>query len=276
MWGFWPYFLRHAESYGAVDPAIESAMSMTMCIVLGALVLKSDRVPVRANARAWIGIAWLGVSDSLNALFFFKAYQATTVAIAVLTHYLAPLFVAIAAPFLVREKADRRTSFAVLLSFGGLVFLLEPWRTHASSSTAVGATFGAASAFFYASNVLVNKRLQPIFSGSEMMLYHALIAAPLLAALAPHESWRALDPRALSWLLAGSVFSGAIAGLLFVWGLRLVPASRASTLTLLEPLVAVVVVGVMIFGETINVLGAAGGLLILTGAALVLSRENAS
>ncbi len=273
MWGFWPYFLRHAESYGGVDPAIESAASMVMCIVLGALVLKSDRVPVRANARAWIGIAWLGVSDALNALFFFKAYQATTVAIAVLTHYLAPLFVAIAAPYLVSERADRRTSFAVLLSFGGLVFLLEPWRTHASSSTALGASFGAASAFFYASNVLVNKRLQPVFSGTEMMLYHALIATPLLVALAPHGAWRALDHRALGWLSVGAVFSGAIPGLLFVWGLRLIPASRASTLTLLEPLVAVVVVGVVIFGETINVLGAAGGLLILTGAALVLSRD---
>ena len=274
MWGFWPYFLRNAESFGKVDPALESTFAMGMCIVLGVLVVKNDRVPVRANARAWFGIAWLGVSDALNALFFFKAYQTTSVAVAVLTHYLAPLFVAIAAPFLVSERADRRTSIAVLLSFGGLVLLLEPWRTHASSSTVVGATFGAASAFFYASNVLVNKRLQPVFSGSEMMLFHALLATPLLAALVPRDAWHSLDVRALHWLIAGSVFSGAIPGLLFVWGLRAIPASRASTLTLLEPLVAVVIVGVMIFGEAINALAASGGLLILAGAALVLSRTE--
>ncbi|MEO7113842.1 MAG: DMT family transporter [Polyangiaceae bacterium] len=274
MWGFWPYFLRNAESYGAVDPALESTFAMGMCIVLGVLVVRSDRVPVRANARAWIGIAWLGVSDALNALFFFKAYQATSVAVAVLTHYLAPLFVAIAAPFFVHERADRRTSVAVLLSSGGLVFLLEPWRTHASSSTAVGAMFGAASAFFYASNVLVNKRLQPVFSGSEMMLFHALLATPLLAALVPRDAWHSLDARAVHWLLAGSVFSGAIPGLLFVWGLRAIPASRASTLTLLEPLVAVTVVGVVIFGEAISALGALGGAFILAGAALVLSRAE--
>ena len=274
MWGFWPYFLRHAESYDGIDPALESAVAMAMCIVLSAFLVRTDRVAVRADARAWIGIAWLGISDALNALFFFRAYQTTTVAIAVLTHYLAPLFIAIAAPLVLRERADRRTSIAVILSFGGLVLLLEPWRSHASSSLAVGAMFGAGSAFFYASNVLVNKRLVPIFSGSEMMLFHALLAAPLLACLAPRDSWRALDAHALAWLLAGSLFSGAIPGLLFVWGLRSIPASRASTLTLLEPLVAVMMVGVLIFGESIHVLGAMGGTLILAGAALVLSRDQ--
>jgi drug/metabolite transporter (DMT)-like permease len=70
------------------------------------------------------------------------------------------------------------------------------------------------------------------------------------------------------------VFSGAIPGLMFTWGLRGIPASRASTLTLIEPLVAVVIVGVLVFGEALNVLGAAGGILILTGAALVLSRAE--
>jgi drug/metabolite transporter (DMT)-like permease len=47
-------------------------------------------------------------------------------------------------------------------------------------------------------------------------------------------------------------------------------------LTLLEPLVAVMMVGVLIFGESIHVLGAMGGTLILTGAALVLSRGQSS
>lgn len=276
MWGFWPYFLRHAESYGGLDPAFESVMSMLMCIVLSAFLIRTDRVPVRADARAWGGIMWLAVSDALNALFFFRAYQTTTVAIAVITHYLAPLFVAIAAPFLVREKADRRTSIAVLLSFGGLVILLEPWRSHAAPSLALGALFGAASAFFYASNVLMNKRLVPIFSGSEMMFFHAIPAAIILALLVPHASWRMIDSRAFAWIFAGAVFSGAIPGLMFTWGLRAIPASRASTLTLIEPLVAVVVVGALIFGETINVLGAVGGTLILTGAALVLSREKSA
>ena len=52
-------------------------------------------------------MAWLGVGDALNAYFFFEAYQRTSVAIAVLTHYLAPLFIAIGAPLLLRERTER-------------------------------------------------------------------------------------------------------------------------------------------------------------------------
>jgi DME family drug/metabolite transporter len=122
----------------------------------------------------------------------------------------------------------------------------------------------------------MNKRLVPIFSGSEMMFFHAIPATALLALLVPHAAWHAIDRHAFAWLLAGAVFSGAIPGLMFTWGLRSIPASRASTLTLIEPLVAVVVVGVVIFGEAINILGGVGGTLILTGAALVLSRDQSS
>jgi drug/metabolite transporter (DMT)-like permease len=273
-WGFWPYFLRNAEKFGGVDSSFESVVAMGLLGLVSAFLVPADRVRVRANARAWLGIALLALGDALNVWFFFRAYQTTTVAIAVLSHYLTPIFIAIAAPLVLREKADRRTSIAVAISFAGLVLLLEPWQSHASRSLALGATYGAASAFFYASNVLLTKRLVPIFSGSEMSFFHALIATPLLALMVPRAAWTSIDPHAFHWLLAGSLVCGAFPGLFFVWGLRMIPASRASTLTLLEPLVAVVIVGVVIFGEAINALGGAGGALILTGAALVLSREK--
>ncbi|MEO8874782.1 MAG: DMT family transporter [Polyangiaceae bacterium] len=273
-WGFWPYFLRNAESRGGVDSALESVIAMGLLGLVSAALVRADRVRVRADRRAWLGIGWLAVGDALNVLFFFRAYQTTTVAIAVLSHYLAPIFIAVAAPLVLGERADRRTSLAVLISFSGLVFLLEPWRSHASPSLALGATFGAASAFFYASNVLVTKRLVPVFSGSEMTFYHSLLATPLLALMVPHGAWQAVDAHALHWLLAGSLICGAFPGLFFVWGLRSIAASRAATLTLLEPLVAVLVVGVFLFGERLNFFGIVGGSFILTGAVLVLSRSS--
>jgi drug/metabolite transporter (DMT)-like permease len=273
-WGFWPYFLRNAEKYGGVDSSFESVVAMGLLALVAACLVPRDRVRAHADRRAWLGIVWLALGDALNVWFFFRAYQTTTVAIAVLSHYLTPIFIAIAAPLVLGEKSDRRTSIAVAVSFLGLVLLLAPWQSHASPSLLLGAAFGAASAFFYASNVLVTKRLVPIFSGSEMSFYHALLATPLLALMVPRAAWTSIDPQALHWLLAGSLVCGAFPGLFFVWGLRMIPASRASTLTLLEPLVAVVVVGVLIFGETINVLGGTGGILILAGAALVLARDK--
>jgi drug/metabolite transporter (DMT)-like permease len=116
---------------------------------------------------------------------------------------------------------------------------------------------------------LVNKRLGGVFSTSELMFFHGLIAVPLLALFVPHGAWGAVNPKALAVLAGGALGPGAIAGLLFVWGLRKLPASHVSTLTLLEPFVAVVL-GATLLGESIGAPAVLGGALILTGAALVI------
>jgi drug/metabolite transporter (DMT)-like permease len=61
-----------------------------------------------------------------------------------------------------------------------------------------------------------------------------------------------------------------MAGLFFVWGLRRVPAAHASTLTLLEPLVAVTI-AIATMGERWTVAGLVGGLAILAGAFMVVT-----
>ena len=119
------------------------------------------------------------------------------------------------------------------------MLLLAPWSAERHPADLVGAAFGVASALCYATNVLVSKRLVPVFSGSEMALYHGFVALPLLVLLVPIGAWAAVAAgRAGVARGAASLVPGAVCGLLWVWGLRSVRASHASNLTLLEPLVA--------------------------------------
>jgi drug/metabolite transporter (DMT)-like permease len=284
-WGTWPLILRPAEKIAPMPPALESAIMMTVLTLVSGPFSRLDR-PTRIRAevasgtylgrtwRDWAGIAWLGVADAMNVYLFFGAYQRTTVAVAVLTHYLTPIFVAMTAPLVLRERADARTYVAVATAFAGLVLLLAPWDGAARAAGLVGAAFGAGSAVLYASNVLVSKGLTA-FSASELMFFHGFLAVPILALLVPREAWSTLDARAVGIVALGSVGPGALAGLFFVWGLRRVPASHASTLTLLEPLVAVLV-GALAFGETLPARAMVGGALILGGAALVVARRAAA
>jgi drug/metabolite transporter (DMT)-like permease len=270
-WGTWPLVLRSAEQIAPMSAALESSIVMGMIALVTAPLVLRDRVPRKARLVEWLGIAWLGVGDAMNAFFFFAAYQRTSVAIAVLTHYLAPLLVAMGAPLLLRERPTRRAFVAVGIGFAGLVLLLEPWRTGPGPTELTGAVFGAASAVFYASDVLVSKRIAGVFSGSEQMFYHSFVALPLLALMVPRAEWGAADLRALGAVAIGPLGPGVFAGVFFVWGLRRVAASRASTLTLLEPLVAVLI-GVAVYGERVGIWGVAGGVLILFGAWLAIAR----
>jgi drug/metabolite transporter (DMT)-like permease len=269
-WGTWPFFLRHAEASSRMPPALEAAASIFALTVLSALLVPKDRLRVKATRHDWAQIAVLGVCDALNVVFFFAAYQRTSVAIAVLTHYLTPTLVALAAPVVLGEPWKGRTLLAVGVSSLGLVLLLAPWSAERHPADLVGAAFGAASAVCYAINVLIGKRLVPVFSGSEMALYHGFVALPLLVLLVPVGAWTAVSSPAALWLGAGALVPGAVCGLLWVWGLRSVRASHASNLTLFEPLVATLGASLALH-ESLGAGSVLGGGLILTGAAIAVT-----
>ncbi len=271
-WGLWPLILDRISRFGGLDSSLESLIVMIALTVGAAPIMLRDRVRVRAPLRAWIALVGLGVTDAMNVVLFFRAYQTTSVAIAVVTHYLAPLFVALAAPIFLNEKSKLRTYVTAFAGFCGLVILLHPWTADRKPSDLLGAAFGAASALFYASNVIVNKRLTPYFSGSELAFFHGLVSVPLLWYFVPAGAWAHTDAHALGWLLLGAIGPGAVAGLLFVWGLRRIQASRASTLTLLEPFVAVLTAAVFLHQE-VTVATFIGGAIILASAAFVVSRN---
>jgi drug/metabolite transporter (DMT)-like permease len=271
-WGTWPFFLRQAEKTSPVPPALEAAASILALTILSALLVTRDRLRVKARTGDWVRIGVLGVSDALNVVFFFAAYQRTSVAIAVLTHYLTPTLVALAAPLVLKEPWKARTMVAVTVSSLGLVLLLTPWSAERHAEDLVGAALGAASAVCYATNLLTAKRLVPVFSGSEMSFFHGLVAVPLLLLLVPRVAWGAVAPAGAMWLSLGALLPGAVCGLLFVWGLRGVRASHASNLTLFEPLVATTAAS-LAFHEALGAASLFGGGLILTGAAIAVTAE---
>jgi DME family drug/metabolite transporter len=272
-WGAWALILRRAEAIHPMPVALESAIVLAVIMAGSGLAALRDRMANDASARrtfrSWACIAWFGVGDVLNMSLFFAAYR-LTIAIAVLTHYMTPIFVALASPLVLREKIASRTAFAIALSFAGLAVMLEPSaRGTASARAWTSAALGVGSAIFYASNVLVNKLVAASFTTSEAMFWHGVVATPLAVLMVPPSAWAGIDAHAASFLAVVAIGPGALAGLAFVWGLRRMPAAHASTLTLLEPLVAVCI-GATLLGERVSGHTALGGTLILAGAVLVM------
>jgi DME family drug/metabolite transporter len=267
-WGTWSLVLRHAEAMAPMPSALESAIVMAVLTIVAGLASLRDRVASRSGWRARMWVAWLGVGDALNVLLFFEAYK-ITIGVAVLAHYLAPIFVAVASPLALGERITRRTTLAVAASFTGLAVMVAPSGGSHDGAAWHSAALGAGSALFYASNVVVNKLVVDTFSTSETMFWHGIVATPLLAAFVPLATWGAADGKAMGFLALASIGPGALAGMAFVWGLRRMPAAHASILTLLEPLVAVVL-GAAVFGEGLGGRAVAGAALILAGASAVM------
>ncbi len=125
------------------------------------------------------------------------------------------------------------------------------------------AALGAGSAVFYASNVVVNKFVVDAFSTSEIMFWHGVVATPFLAAFVPRRPGH--RRRARRRLRRGRVHrAGRAGGDRVRLGVRRMPAAHASTLTLLEPLVSVLL-GAGVLGERLVPRAIAGATPILAG-----------
>jgi drug/metabolite transporter (DMT)-like permease len=268
LWGCWSLVLRGAESLAPIHPAVE--VSVVLAIIFLAMLPLALRRP-RAFPRTlgpWLLLAAYGGCAGANSLLYFWAMQKTTIAVAVLTHYLAPVLVALSAPLILGEARRAGTWSALALSLGGLTIMLEPWSAGTTETSWVGAALGAFSALFYAATVLIAKRLGPHFTPEQVVAGHAPWALVVVLPMCPADGF-ALPLSVYGVLAAGSVVLGALSGVLFLRGLARVEADLGSVLTLLEPLVAVMV-GVFVWREPLGLTGAFGAVLVLGGAFRVL------
>lgn len=264
-WGTWTLFLRGS---GIAAPwqsililLVVAAVSLPGALRGGGRPHQRSRSP-----RLWLLVGLLGLSDAGNFICFFSALERGPIAVAVVTHYLAPVVVAILAPPVLREPLGRRTPLALVCALAGLAMLVSG--TGGASGTALpAALLGGASALFYGVNTLLGKRLLRDFSPAELLSFHSVLAAAVLLPLAGGH------PPPLELLLwrplLGALFIGYGCGALFLAGLRRAPAQRAAVLTYLEPLIATAV-GALAFHESLPRLSILGGALILAGGAAIV------
>lgn len=253
-WGLWSLFLRPTELPALVTSPI-------VLLVMGLVALPfALRQPRAAWDRATIALVLANTAfDALNLITFFAAISTTSVAIAVLSHYVAPILIALAAPRI--DGVEQRGAIpAAAVALAGLVIVLQPWGASVEGA-ALGTLYGVLSAFCYAGNMFVVRRLALRIGPMKAMAYHALLAAALLAPFAIPYAGQ-ITTADVGLIGAGAATIGCASGVIFATGLARIGSARAAVLTFAEPLVAVAV-GVLVWEETLHPLAIVGGLLVL-------------
>jgi drug/metabolite transporter (DMT)-like permease len=272
-WGTWSLFLRPAGlPVGVSTPLLFAVMALVA--LPGAL-----RAPPVAWNRRLVGLVALNaVFDAGNILTFFGAIEKTTVAIAVLTHYAAPIFITLLAPYIDREPDGTVKMFApgarlaAVVALGGLVIVLAPWSEPVHGAF-IGGALGLASALCYCGNSFCVRRLGETIGVARQMSYHSAIAVVLTLPLVAITPLHQVTPDGLLLVAIGAITIGAIAGMVYALGLVRIGVARTAVLTFAEPIVAVVV-GVLAWGESAGPSALIGGALVL-GAGIWVTRGAA-
>ena len=227
-----------------------------------------------AALRLRTHLLWLVLSAVFvlfNVFLYYKAYGATTLANTVLTHYTAPVFAALLAPVVLKERLQLITVATLVISMTGLVLIASGSGLAFGSRHFEGILYGTLSGFFYGLSILVSKRLVQHYRPFVILFYQCIVTVIMIAPFVDIVPYTIGLDRAVL-LLVYTLVVCMLGVFMYLSGLRLVEAQHAGILAYSEPLI-VVLLGVIFFKEQLTVKLVVGGMLILLSGYLILRAE---
>ena len=213
-----------------------------------------------------------GAMMGFNWILLFEAYRFTSVAVATLCYYMAPVFVLLASPLLLKERLTRRKALCAALALLGMA-LVSGVDAGAGAGGFRGPLLALGAAMLYASVVLLNKGLSGIDPWLRTLTQLSTAGVVLLPYVLAAEDLSALTitaGTALLTLLVGAVHTG-LAYALYFGSIEYISAQTAALFSYIDP-IAAVLLSALILREPLGVREALGALLIL-GATMVGERE---
>lgn len=206
----------------------------------------------------------------VNMFLFFFAFRHTTIANAVFTHYTAPIFVALMAPLLLKEKVHRNTWIAIILSSIGLWFMLgaltSNWGDIFNGGEMSGIIAGLLSGVAYAFLIVIIRKIAQDFSPLFIIfVQNALVSILLLPFVinTPHPL------EIMPYMVIMGIIHSTLAPLLYVDGLKSVEANEAAILGYFEPVGAILFAFIFLH-ETPGIKALLGGALILYSGLMIV------
>lgn len=227
------------------------------------LITTRQRIPFADIKKELPLLLLSGAAMGINWILLFEAYKYTTVSLATLSYYFAPVIVTVLCPILFHEKLTGKQIICFVMSTLGLV-LITGIGNVVSKTDLIGILFGLGAAIFYAAVILANKFLKTV-DGIHRTFLQFLSAVLILIPYVLTTSGVTLGSlNGIGWinlLIVGLIHTG-VTYCLYFSSLKELPGQKAAILSYIDPLVAVLI-SVTLLGETMTVWQAAGGLLIL-------------
>ena len=233
-------------------------------LLIGAyLLITKQKIPFREIGKEARLLLLSGAVMGVNWILFFQAFRYTTVSLATLSYYFAPVIVTVASTVLFREKLTGRQILCFVMSTLGLV-LITGTVGFSGGRDLIGVLFGIGAAFLYATVILLNKFIKNV-DGIHRTLLQFLAAIVVLApyvAISGGSTLGTMNLKGWISLLAIGLIHTGVFYCVYFSSLKELPGQKTAILSYIDPLVAVIV-SVTILGEPLTWLQAVGGLLIL-------------
>ena len=206
-----------------------------------------------------------GVAMGFNWILLFEAYRYTTVSVATLSYYFAPVLMTVMSGVLFRERLTLRQGVCFVLSTGGLalVVLGTPQSLNGNEHL-IGIAFGLGAAALYATVVLLNKGIKGVEGIGRTFWQFVAAAAVLLPYVWCTGGFTVHTLQADGWvslLILGVVHTG-ITYCLYFGAVKALSGQQIAIFSYIDPLFAVAL-SATVLSEPLSVWQMIGGAMIL-------------
>ena len=232
-------------------------------LIGGFLLITKQKIPFKNIKKEIPLLLASGVAMGINWILLFEAYKYTTVSVATLSYYFAPVIVTLVCPFIFKERLTPKQIICFVMSTLGIV-LITGIGDVGGGSDHIGIMFGLGAAVFYATVVLMNKFIKNV-EGIHRTFLQFLAAIVVLLPYVLFTSGITLGSLdGIGWvnlLIVGLVHTG-VAYCMYFSSLKELTGQKAAILSYIDPMVAVLI-SVTVLGETMTLWQIIGGVLIL-------------
>ena len=225
---------------------------------------ESEKAAIKRNV---LPLAISGAMIGINWILLFEAYRFTTIAVATISYYMAPVFTIIASIFILKEKLTARKAICVATALTGMVFVSGVLETGISGIKGVLLSLGAA--MLYSGDVIINKKIKGVDGIDRTIIQMGAAAIAVLPYWLINEDFSSIviSTEPVLLLMVAAVVCTALPYSLYFSAIQKVPAQTAAILSYIDPIVAVLI-SALLLKEGMSVLTLIGVILVI-GAAMV-------
>ena len=217
---------------------------------------------IKSN-RKWLILG--GICLGLNWVFLFAAYIKTTVAIASLCNYMAPVIVILIASLVLKEQPDKRKIPCVIAAFMGIVLVSEFWK--GSVGNISGIIMGLLGALCFVGVIICNRKLKDISALDKSLVQLAISVLVIFPYVLINNVGKTIDFdfRSILIIFLVGVINTGLAYVFYFSGMSTLSVQVLAILGYLEPVVSVLC-SVFFLHEYMGIWGWIGAVLVIGAA----------
>lgn len=258
-------FVRHIPLPSSMIALVRGFVGAFFVLLF--VYLKKSKPNKEAIKKNFVMLALSGAFIGINWILLFESYHYTTVATATLCYYMQPIFVILASPFLLKEKLTVKKVVCVVVALIGMVFVSGVLQTGIPAlSEAKGILYGLGAACFYASVVLMNKKITEINAYDKTIMQlgmGAIVLSPYVMLTQDFgTATTSMTPALWALLLFVGLVHTGVAYALYFDSMKELKAQTLAIFSYIDPIVAIIL-SALLLKENMGLYGVIGAVLVL-------------